>query len=99
MQRTQHQPVAGADHAGAVTTGPAPITGPVVLVGLQQIYDQLVGLNTKVEILINNQRDVEARQQDHETRLRALERSRWPLPALAVLVSAATFIVNAFRPW
>jgi hypothetical protein len=25
---------------------------------------------------------------DHETRLRALERGRWPLPSVAVLVSA-----------
>lgn len=31
---------------------------------------------------------------DHETRLRALERARWPLPALAILISIASAVVT-----
>lgn len=30
---------------------------------------------------------------DHETRLRALERARWPLPALAILISIASAVI------
>lgn len=31
---------------------------------------------------------------DHETRLRALERARWPLPALAILISIGSAAVT-----
>jgi hypothetical protein len=84
-----------------VSIGPGPAFGApaVVTIGLKEIYDQLVSLNTRVEILLADQRDVEARTQDHETRLRALERSRWPLPALAMVVSVATFVIQTLRPW
>ena len=34
---------------------------------------------------------------DHETRLRALEGARWPLPTLAVLVSVASSIIAVVR--
>lgn len=34
---------------------------------------------------------------DHETRLRALESSRWPLPALAGLMSVGAIIISLFR--
>lgn len=30
---------------------------------------------------------------DHENRLRALERSRWPLPALAVLIAVGSALM------
>lgn len=68
--------------------------GPVVVIGLKEIYDQLLRLTTQVEILIGDQRDTEARTQDHEARLRALERGRWPLPALAVLISLASVVLT-----
>jgi len=31
---------------------------------------------------------------DHEARIRMLERARWPLPSLAVLVSSASLIYS-----
>lgn len=31
---------------------------------------------------------------DHEARLRALEKSRWPLPSLAILISIASVIAT-----
>lgn len=35
--------------------------------------------------------------QDHEIRLRSLERARWPLPALAIVVSVGAGITEAFQ--
>lgn len=34
---------------------------------------------------------------DHEARLRSLESSRWPLPAVAVLMSVAAVIIPFVR--
>lgn len=31
---------------------------------------------------------------DHETRLRVLEKARWPLPALAILISIGSAVVT-----
>lgn len=56
------------------------------LLDLTQAVGQLNGsistLGAKVAVL-----------DDHETRLRILERARWPLPALAIIVSSAALIV------
>ena len=34
--------------------------------------------------------------QDHEGRIRALERGRWPLPSVAVLVAGASLAAQIF---
>jgi hypothetical protein len=34
---------------------------------------------------------------DHETRLRALEANRWPLPTVAALLSVGAVIISLFR--
>ena len=64
---------------------PDPI-GPVVI-GAREIYDQLVRVAQAVERLTSHIDDHGQDLKDHEARLRSLERARWPLPALAVLVS------------
>lgn len=69
--------------------------GPAVVIGLKEIYDQLVALNTKVEVLIGDVADQDTKVADHETRLRSLERARWPLPTLAVLVALASAAIAA----
>jgi hypothetical protein len=66
--------------------------GPVVITA-REIYDQLIRVAAAVERLVG-QLDEQARDvHDHETRLRSLERGRWPLPALAVLVSIAALVL------
>jgi hypothetical protein len=63
---------------------------PYVVIDLKAIYDQLVVLNTRVELLMSKQLEQERDSADHETRLRTLEKARWPLPSAALLVSLVT---------
>lgn len=67
--------------------------GPVVTIGLKEIYEQLIRLNTKVEVLMSDQGDSEIKIADHESRLRLLERARWPLPAITILIALASLAV------
>jgi hypothetical protein len=70
--------------------------GPVVIT-VREIYDQLVRLTTAVEGLLKDHGDTVTRlaelRTDHETRLRALERARWPLPSIAALLGAGSLVV------
>lgn len=63
---------------------------PYVVIDLRAIYDQLIVLNTKVERLVSKQDEHERDNADHEARLRVLEKARWPLPSVALLVSLAS---------
>lgn len=65
----------------------------VVEIGLKEIYDLLVALNTNVQIIAGDIKDLTKQGEDHETRIRALERGRWPLPSLAALVSLGAFVL------
>jgi hypothetical protein len=70
--------------------------GAYVVIGLKEIYDAVIGLNATVAALVNQHseiaddvKDVADDVKDHETRLRGLERNRWPLPAVSAVVSVA----------
>lgn len=65
----------------------------VVQIDLKAIYDQLLVLNTRVELLMSKQLDSDKDVKDHEDRLRALEKARWPLPSAALLVSLASLVL------
>lgn len=67
------------------------MTGPVVQITLQQIYDKLVVLERDVARLVDQHDRAERTDTDHETRIRVLERGRWPLPAVSVLIALASF--------
>jgi hypothetical protein len=82
--------------------------GPVVITA-REIYDQLVrvvaaverladGLEGQRQDLRDHQVTQERVNQDHEDRLRSLERARWPLPSLAVLVSLAALALAFLKP-
>lgn len=62
--------------------------GPVVI-GAREVYDAVMRLTATVERLVDGHADADTQLKDHEARLRGLERGRWPLPSLAVLVSIA----------
>ena len=48
--------------------------------------DRLTRIEVKLDMALAN-------HADHETRIRSLERGRWPLPSLAVLVAIGSLIV------
>lgn len=58
-----------------------------VVITSREIYDAVVRLTGRVDVLIEQQGETRQDIQDHETRLRSLERARWPLPALSVLIA------------
>ncbi len=78
-----------------------------VIITSREIYDAVVRLTGRVDVLIeqhNNlsrdqqehERAAETSHQDHEIRIRSLERGRWPLPSLAVLISAGALVLAVF---
>jgi hypothetical protein len=80
----------------------SPNTDPLapVQIGVRQLYDELrtVGATaSRVEAKVDH---VDAKVDgvltdvsDHEARIRALERNRWPLPSLAALVAVASLVI------
>lgn len=63
----------------------------------EAIYTALINLQGQVSVLVQQGTQSAKEIVDHETRLRVLERSRWPLPSIAVLVSLAAFVATFVR--
>jgi hypothetical protein len=74
--------------------GPEPLGG--ITITAREIYDAVVRLTGRVDVLIEQQSTTRAEVSDHEGRLRALERARWPLPSLAALLGLASLGVAIF---
>lgn len=70
---------------------------PHVAITTREIYDAVLKLTGKVEVVILQQAENNKDLADHETRLRDLERSRWPIPTVALLISLAAFILTAIK--
>lgn len=68
-----------------------------VEITMREIYDAVVRLTGRVDVLIEQQKTTRGDIKDHENRIRSLEKSRWPLPSVAVLVSIASFIMAFLR--
>lgn len=64
-----------------------------VIITSSDMYKLLVELNGKVDKLLG----ISDHVSDLETRVRVLERARWPLPALSLVVAIAAAVVGAFR--
>lgn len=69
---------------------------PGVYISSSQMYqemrsphDAVSRVETKVDGLRDNYAEVTKGVADHETRLRTLERARWPLPTIGVLAGVA----------
>ncbi|WP_405799260.1 hypothetical protein [Streptomyces sp. NBC_01506] len=69
---------------------------PGVYISPAQTYQEVRDLartvdriEAKLDGVLDEQRDIRNDVADHETRLRTLERARWPLPTVAVLAGAA----------
>jgi septal ring factor EnvC (AmiA/AmiB activator) len=84
----------------------APVPDPGVFISSAQMYQELRSLSdgltrveTKLDGIGQGLRDLDKDVADHETRIRTLEKARWPLPsigALAGLAGAATGAVALF---
>ena len=55
--------------------------------------ERLTRIETKLDMALTRLDGVTS---DHEVRLRALERGRWPLPSVAVLLSGAALATSIF---
>ena len=70
--------------------------GPVVVIGLQQIYENVVETKAQLQLLVAQHTEQARDLSDHEGRLRALERARWPLPSLAALLSVVSLALALY---
>jgi len=59
-----------------------------------EIYAQLAKLTAKIDVLITKMDSSQVQIADHETRIRALEKSRWPLASVSVLVGIIAVVVT-----
>lgn len=66
---------------------------PYVVIGLKEVYDAVLRLQAIVERQTSQQDAHAADLLDHETRLRSLERGRWPLPTVIALLAAGSLVV------
>jgi hypothetical protein len=66
--------------------------GPVTI-GAREIYDQVVRLQVAVERMGDQHIGTADDIKDHEARLRSLERGRWPLPTVSVLVALVALVL------
>ncbi len=66
--------------------------GPVTI-GAREIYDQVVAVRGVVDRLVDQHQDQERTATDHEARIRSLERGRWPLPTVSVLVALVALVI------
>lgn len=84
-----------------------------VIITSREIYDAVVRLTGRVDVLIEQQTATTHEVQDHEARIRTLEqstprvaqleeleervvtleRTKWPLPALGVLIAGGALVV------
>lgn len=71
-----------------------PMSG--ITITAREVYDAVVRLTGRVDVLIAQQGQTQQEVQDHESRLRSLERARWPLPSAAALLSLAALIIPLF---
>ena len=58
----------------------------------QEVRDlaQTVGrIESKVDSFLDEAKDIRSDVQDHELRIRTLERARWPMPTIGVLAGVA----------
>lgn len=70
-----------------------------VVITLKEVYDaQQEGskvqqqILAKLDLLVASHDRVDERVTDHETRIRSLEQTRWPLPSVAIIVSIASLV-------
>jgi hypothetical protein len=65
------------------------ITSGQVYAEVRQMHDAMTRMEVKLDTVANQRTAID----DHEKRLRALERARWPLPTIGALIGIAGVIL------
>lgn len=75
---------------------------PGVYISTAQMYQEVRDLaqtvsriENKVDSFLDEAKDIRSDVQDHELRIRTLERARWPLPTIGVLAGVAGTALGA----
>lgn len=68
-----------------------------VVITSREIYDAVVRLTGRVDVLLANQEHNTQVTQDHELRIRMMERSRWPLHSLTALMALGALALSFFN--
>jgi hypothetical protein len=66
---------------------------PYVVIGLKEVYDAVLTLTGTVQGLVAHDAERIKDLADHETRLRSLERGRWPLPTITALAAVGALVL------
>lgn len=69
-----------------------------VYIGAREIYDAVQKVAAVTDVIAGRVEDISNDLKDHEVRLRSLERARWPLPALSILVAIAALALSVLKP-
>ncbi|MES9522478.1 hypothetical protein [Streptomyces capoamus] len=64
---------------------------------LRSLSDGLTRVETKLDGIAQGLTEVGKDVADHETRIRALERGRWPLPSLAAVVAVGSLGMTVWQ--
>ena len=72
--------------------------GPIVITS-REVYDAVIRLTGRVDVLISQQSATQTDVADHEARLRSLERARWPVPAVALVIAVGSLGVSLLQAW
>lgn len=75
-----------------------------VVITLKEVYDVQqkqgvvqIEINSKLDRLLDKHDRIDEAVADHETRIRSLEQTRWPLPSIAAIVSVASLIWSMMK--
>ena len=84
-----------------MTTQPSPSDPAAVALELERLRGAVeVGfarVDGSLALLVQRSDQVDKQLGDHEQRLDALERARWPLPSLAALVALAGLVLTLWQ--
>lgn len=66
---------------------------PGIVITSREIYDAVVRLTGRVDVLIAQAEEAKHDLNDHENRIRNLEKGRWPLPTVSVVVAILAVLI------
>jgi len=65
-----------------------------IVITAKEVYDAVIRLTGRVDVLIEQQANTNNDVVDHESRIRSLERGRWPLPALSAVLALGALVTS-----